>query len=55
VNPDDPGSEDEGDPSYLNDDMPPLSNRFKFTMNVQLALIVLLAVFWLYEQGGGGH
>jgi hypothetical protein len=52
VDPDDPESDEEDDPSYLND-TPPLSNTFKFMMNAQLALILFLAIFWLYERGGG--
>jgi hypothetical protein len=52
VDPDDPESDEEDDPSYLNDDTPPLSNTFKFMMNAQLALILFLTIFWLYEHGG---
>jgi hypothetical protein len=52
---DDPGFEEEDDqpeskastPSFHDYDyMSRLSKPFKFTMNVQLALIVFLAAFW---------
>jgi hypothetical protein len=30
----------------------PVSEAFKFTMNLQLALIIFLALSWLYDQVG---
>jgi hypothetical protein len=35
--------------SGLHDDLP-VSKSFKFFLNVQLALILLLCFFWLYEH-----
>jgi hypothetical protein len=53
VDPDDPGSEEEAEQpesSSLHDNLP-VSKSFKFFMNVQLALILFLSFFWLYEHG----
>jgi hypothetical protein len=52
VDPDDHGSEegDQPESSDLYDDLP-VSQSFKFFMNVQLALVLFLAFFWLYEHG----
>jgi hypothetical protein len=51
VDPDDPGSEEQDDQTRainLHDDIFPASKPFNITLNVQLALIVLLAVLLLY-------
>jgi hypothetical protein len=52
VNPDDPASKEQDDrpkSSNLRDNLP-VSKTFKFFMNVQLALILFLPIFWLYQH-----
>jgi hypothetical protein len=47
----DPDEDEVGQPEASNRDDPSrLSKLLKFMINIQLALIVFLAILWLYDQ-----